>query len=384
LASEHRRVRRWTRALRRIASAVGGWLERIGRRASDRLLDLVVPREAEVPVDDVRPVRSVLLVRPNFRLGNALITSPLIGALRERFPGARIDYLGGEGTLAAVEHLALDERLVVSRGFVLRPWRFLALFLRLRRRGYDVAVEGAMGSFSGGLYVYLSGARFRVGVAGRSDRFLNVRLPPAPVTHAYDGPVAFAARLGVACARQPVYVVTEDEAAAARRLLAALGLADGALVEPYLALFVGGHGRKRWPQASWVELATRLDAAGARVVVFTGPDEAGALPELRALLDGVAHVLGPQPLRAFAAVLATSSLAVTPDSGPMHLAAALDVPCVAVLSNPASTFFPPRGPLDVSLVEPSVGEVEGAVQRHPRWESLVEAQRPAAVAAGGR
>src|SRR5690606_10063342 len=136
----------------------------------------------------------------------------LIAALRERFPHAQIDYLGGEGTLAVVEHLGIDERIAISRRFVARPWRFVALFARLRRRKYDVAIEAAMGSFSGGLYTFLSGARFRVGITGRGDRFLNVRLPAAPVTHAYDGPVAFAERLGVTCEPRPVYVVTEAEA----------------------------------------------------------------------------------------------------------------------------------------------------------------------------
>ncbi|MEW6269367.1 MAG: glycosyltransferase family 9 protein [Thermodesulfobacteriota bacterium] len=374
MASDERRVR--PRTLRRIASAVGGRIEGIGQRLLGRLLDLGLPVEANVRVDEVAGVRRVLLVRPNFRLGNALITSPLVAALRDRFPGARIDYLGGEGTLALLENLPVDERIVMSRGFVLRPWRFVALFLRLRRRAYDVAIEAAMGSFSGGLYAYLSGARFRVGVAGRSDRFLNVRLPPVPVTHAYDGPVAFAERLGVSCTPQPVYVLTGDEERAALATLASLDLADGDVVDPFVALFVGGHGKKRWPEESWVELAQRLAGEGARVVLFTGPDEAAAVARLRARLAGVAHVLEPQPLRHFAALLATPAIAVTPDSGPMHLAAALGVPCVAVLSSRGSTFFPPRGPLDVSLLEPSVEDVERALHGHPCWATIVGASRP--------
>ncbi|HEY8515641.1 MAG TPA: glycosyltransferase family 9 protein [Candidatus Binatia bacterium] len=371
MAENRGRVRTRARSVRRIASAIGGRLEAVGQWLLGRLLDLVLPVTPNIPLDDVTDVRRVLLVRPNFRLGNALITSPLIAALRERFPHAQIDYLGGEGTLAVVEHLGIDERIAISRRFVARPWRFVALFARLRRRKYDVAIEAAMGSFSGGLYTFLSGARFRVGITGRGDRFLNVRLPAAPVTHAYDGPVAFAERLGVTCEPRPVYVVTEAEAADALATLKLLRLADHERVHPFVALFVGGHGAKRWPEDCWVALARRVAGEGASVVVFTGPDEAGAVERLRERLAGVARVLEPRPLRAFAALLATATVVVTPDSGPMHLAAALGVPCVAVLSNRASTFFPPRGPLDVSLVEPSVADVERALLAHPSWPALV-------------
>jgi heptosyltransferase-3 len=227
---------------RRVASRVGAVVGPAGRRVLQALLNLVLPIEDNIPVESLRAVRSVLLVRPNFRLGNVLITSPLIAALRTRFPGARIDYLGGEGTFALLDNLPIDERHIMSRGFVLRPWRFVALFLRLRRMSYDVAIEGAMGSFSGGLYTFLSGARYRVGVPRRNERFLNVRLPETPVTHSYDGPVAFARHLGVACVDHPVYAVSADEIAAAHRLLRNLGLVAGDAVQPFASLFIGGHG----------------------------------------------------------------------------------------------------------------------------------------------
>jgi len=356
--------------VRRAASRVGSALSPLGRGLLQRLLDLVVPLEPNVALAAIGEVRSILLVRPNFRLGNALITSPLVEALQQRFPDARLDYLGGEGTLSVLDGLPIAERLVMSRGFVLRPWRFVELFLRLRRRRYDLAIELAMGSFSGGLYAYLSGARHRLGVPRRNERLLDVRLPPTPVAHAYDGPVAFARHLGVDCVDRPVYSVTATEAGAARLLLVRLGLADGDRVEPFVACFIGGHGAKRWPNERWAELARRVAAGGARVVLLAGPEEATQVEGLRADLAGVAVVVEPQPLRTFAALLAAATLVVTPDSGPMHLAAAVGTPVVSILTKASSTFFAPRGPLDVAVREPDVDAVVGGVRAHPRWSAL--------------
>lgn len=361
-------------AVRRTASGIGSALSPIGRRFLQWLLDLFLPIERSVPLSEIGEIRRILLVRPNFRLGNALITSPLIEALRARFPGAQLDYLGGEGTLSVLEHLPLDETRVMSRGFVARPWRFVALFLELRRRRYDLAVEGAMGSFSGGLYTWLSGARHRLGVPRRNERFLDVRLPPTPVAHAYDGPVAFAKHLGVSCPDHPVYVVAPAEARASAELLARLGLAtrDGRVL-PFAALFVGGHRAKRWPVERWIDLTTRLSADGVRVALFAGPEEVDSLPTLRAAVGERAVVVEPQPIRTFAAVLASATLVVTPDSGPMHLAAAVGSPVVAILASRGSTFFRPRGPSDRTLLEPGVGEVADAVRAHPLFARLTEA-----------
>lgn len=367
-------------ALRRRASRIGNALSPIGRRILQRTLDAFLPIERNVPLSELGEVRRILLVRPNFRLGNALITSPLIAALRDRFPGARLDYLGGEGTFAALEHLPIDDRIAMSRGFVLRPWRFVALFLGLRRRRYDLAIEGAMGSFSGGLYAWLSGARHRLGVPRRNERFLDVRLPPTPVAHAYDGPVAFAAHLGVPCGDRPAYVVSVAERTAGLELLVRLGLAtpDGA-VAPFAACFVGGHRAKRWPTERWTALARSLGDDGVRVALFAGPEERDSVAKLRAALGPRAIVVEPQPLRTFAAILAAATVVVTPDSGPMHLAAAVGTPVVAVLASRGSTFFQPRGPGDVALLEPGLEDVANALRAHQAYARLRGATTSATV-----
>jgi heptosyltransferase-3 len=220
---------------------------------------------------------------------------------------------------------------VVSRSFVMRPWRFVALFARLRRMHYDVAVEGGMGSFSGALYAYLTGARYRIGRGAELETFLNVRVPPVRVSHAYDKRVAFAAQLAVRCPDHPVYEISAAEDGAALASLGQWGLAEGSVVQPFVALFVGGHLEKRWPAAWWIELARSLTRLGAQVVVFLGPEELKSEWRYRHALPPSVRVIPPQPLRFFAALLHAARLIVTPDSGPMHLAVAVGVPVIALL-----------------------------------------------------
>ena len=355
-------------AAQRLGRRLGHWSKRLSRS----LFDALLPVPANVSLDDLGAVRRVLLVRPNFRIGNTLITNPLVLALRQRFPGARLDYLAGDTTASLLGHLPIDEVHTISRRFISRPWRFLALFARLRRNRYDVAVEAGLGSFSGGLYAWLSGARHRLGCSGKGDRFLDVRLPPVATAHVYDSPVAFARLLGVDCPDHPVYAVAPEESARAEEVLRQLGLAPGRFV----AVFVGGHQDKRWPAPEWLELARLLGQAGGRIAVFLGPEEMHFAERMRAGLAGVAAVVPPQPLRVFAALWSKASLIVTPDSGPMHLAAALEVPTLAVLQSDGSLGYRPRGRLDIVLVRPTVRQVGEAVMAHPAWSADSAATPP--------
>jgi heptosyltransferase-3 len=346
----------------------GKRVELLLKRLLDRALSLVAGSGAE-SLADVRDVRRVLVVRPNFRIGNTLLATPLIAALHARFPGAAIEMLVGDSTASLLEQLPLDAVHVVSRGFLRRPWRFVALFRELRRRRYDVAIDGGLGSLSGGLYAYLTGARHRIGSHGAGDAFLTVRLPTlARGGHVSDRIAAFARQLGEACGDRPVYQVADVEAEAAAERLAATAVGCD---RAFVALFVGGHLDKRFPLGRWLGLIDELRAAGCPLLVFVGPEERRMLPRFAERAPGA--VVPPGPLRLFAALLARAAIVVTPDSGALHLSVALGRPTIALLQQERSLRFRPRGPDDVVLLRPHVADVLDALRAQRPWPELVHA-----------
>jgi heptosyltransferase-3 len=340
---------------------IGHLTDRAGRYLLDRVLDQLLPVPPNITLDALTAVRRVLLVRPNFRIGNMLLTTPLVLAVRERFPDADLEVLVGDTTVSLLGGLPIDAIHCVSRFHVLFPWRFVALFRRLRRSRFDVAIAASTGSFSGGFYTFLSGARYRIGSAGRADRFLNVRLSRPRVAHAYDSAPAFARSLGVSCPDRPVYRVSPAEDAEAVRILSGLGLANNGTVRPFLAMFVGGHLRKRSPRSFWIAVARELERLGITFAILLGPEEVTFASRLRADLLPSARIVSPHPLRIFAALLAKAHLLVTPDSGAMHLAAALGVPTIALIQSKKSEFYRTAGADDQALVEPTVEMVVAAV-----------------------
>jgi heptosyltransferase-3 len=219
----------------------------------------------------------------------------------------------------------------------------VSLIAELRRRGYDLAFDGGLTSLSSALYMLLAGVRERVGKEGASAPLLTVKLPIEYAANVHALAESLATALEVPGACRPLYEVSPRESEAAFSLLCDLGIASRCDPAPFVAVFVGGHRQKRWSWPRWHELLSRLDAGPTPVVVIIGPEEAAIADDVRGLARNSLRVAPPLSIRSVAAVIARARILVTPDSGPMHLAAALGVPVVALLETERSRYFVPRG-----------------------------------------
>ena len=373
----------WLMAFRRNDSVrgFGRGLEHALKRWLHALLRKLL--KAPPPQDPARleSVRKILLLRPNFRIGNTLTSTPLIAAMRARFPGAQLDYFGADTTAFLLENLPLDSVFRMSRSFILRPWAYVRLLGDLRRRKYDLAVAVGNGSFSDMICMRALNARYRMGSGQWAEGTCNILVDSIGRCHAYDVPVAMARVLGVDCRDKPAYAVSREERDKALARMAEIGLAVSYSVAPFLALFVGGHKHKRWPLECWEDLVRKLRSVSpqARILVFLGPEESAMGKAMRAnpLFSGI-PVVDPLPLRDFAAMLQQARLVVAPDTGPMHLAVALDVPTIAVLNSKKSLSYAPRGDKDVGLLQPTVDQVCASVCAHPHWPEIRSAAPPPA------
>lgn len=304
--------------------------------------------------------KRILLVRPNFRLGNALIGARLIEALTTARPDITIDYLGTDTTRPLFEHMPLGRYHALSRSMLLRPWRLLALRSALRRRRYDLAIQVADSSATGWLLIRLAGARYSVGKNGRlASRYDWVTQGSS--SHAHDLPRSIANSFGLPCRAAPWLAVTEHERAQAASLLrGVLGPGDVPT-----GIFIGGHLNKRLPLAFWQSLLEALNAHRIPFVVLAGPEEQHACRALAPYLGDYGAAAPLMPLRQFAACIAQLPRLVTPDTGPMHMAAALGVPVIALLNAATSRRFSPRGTQDRTLLHPSPVEVAECVVATP-------------------
>lgn len=312
-----RALRRW---LRLGLGRVGGWLlGSRGTRASEALA--------------AAPAR-ILVIRIDERVGNVLLTTPLLLELRERFPAAQVDLLVAESKRVLVEGLA---RLIGfrKRDFFTRPLAFARFLLQLRRARYPVAIDASHWhhfSLSSALLLAWTGAPVRVAHARGQAALYATHLVTPPAAEEERGEVGVKLRLlrplGIEAApRPPLTLAGSDPAAGApiASWLAEAGLAGATLV----GLAPGS--RKldhRAPPALFARLARDVRAGAAVPIVLWGPGEEALARQVAR--EGEAILAPPTGLAALAALLRRLAAVVTNDTGPMHLAVACGTPTVAL------------------------------------------------------
>ena len=324
-----------------------------------------------VPMEQVQ---RILIIKPS-SIGDVVNALPFLSSLRQRYPDRHIAWLvEEEAAELLLGHPLLDRVIVSGRrrwGREVRtPFRgsvalreMAALIAELRQGRYDLVVD-LQGLLKSALTVACTGARYRVGLAGGregSGRVLThvVPLPPGPM-HAVDRYLEAARFLGAdPLSKAFVFPSRPEDDVRAEALLAEAEVRPD---NPVIAMNLQARWRtKLWEEERFARLGEVLARRhGARILVIGSSSD---LPLARRL---VSH-MNPAPfvaagrtdLKVLIALLRRINLLVTVDSGPMHLAAALGTPLVALF-----------GPTDPRLIgpyggDPPTGQAGGVVLRVP-------------------
>ncbi len=124
---------------------------------------------------------------------------------------------------------------------------------------------------------------------------------------------------------------------------------------PVVGLFPGSNApARRWPVARFVELAGRLERAGAQIVTLGGADELELTAQVAAGATGAVDAGGATDVVGLAALLSLCDLVVTNDTGPMHLASAVGTPTVTLWGPSDPDEVRPTGPGHVSVGGPGL------------------------------
>jgi ADP-heptose:LPS heptosyltransferase len=266
-------------------------------------------------------LRRVLVVRPDDRVGNALLTIPLVRSLQRALPSAQIDLLLAASRASVAEGLpGLNVVRFDKRALLTRPFRFLRELWRLR--GYDAAIDASHWhsfSLTAALLARWASRGAVVGVdRGHSASIYSIAVPlPPPEQGDVLSKMELMRGLGLPPPREPPPLET------------ALGHARAnAVPGSYVAINPGA--RKpdhRFPAERFGAIAAALDLP---CIILWGPGEKGLAETVRAHSNGRARLAPPTDLDALAAYFRSAACVVTNDTGPMHLAVACGAPVVAL------------------------------------------------------
>lgn len=304
---------------------------------------------ATIPTRGGRP--RILIVRLT-AIGDVIHGMPVLCALRRHFPDAHLAWVA-EGRAADLldGHAALDTLLRIERKWLKSPRQVLTLRHALRRQRFDITID-IQGLTKSAVAAWLSGAPDRIGFAGHDgrelSRLLNNRRVLAEATHVIDRNLELLRPLGIVQPRVEFQVPEPAAAARAIERWRAAGGCEG----PYAVVVPGaGWPSKVWPADRFGRVAAHLraDHGIPAVAVWAGEKERAMAQRIIAASAGAARLAPKTSLPELAALLRRARLVVASDTGPLHLAVAVDTPSIGLFGPMPHQRNGPYGPRHIAL-----------------------------------
>lgn len=271
------------------------------------------------------------LVISTTAIGDTLLGTPAMRALKETYPSSYVAVLAHKGRMDVLEsNPHVDEVISFEKGWF-NLWRIGRL---LKSKRFDVVLI-FHGNDPWTLPVaWLSGAREIIGYREDTsfDFLLTRAVPmPRPATHAIDRRLELSRAVRADTTdRKLVLILCDGDREDGRRAIGALGFEEASLI---VGLQPGAaRPYKCWPLERFAELGRLLvKELGARVIVTGSPQEAAMADRLKNMIgEGATSAAGRTGIRGMAALMERMAVYVTNDTGPMHMAFALGTPTVAL------------------------------------------------------
>jgi lipopolysaccharide heptosyltransferase II len=292
-------------------------------------------------------IRRILFIRLD-RVGDVVLSTPAIEALKRSFPRAEITVLLRPQTAALLAHNPHVDRCVILDPQA-GPAERCRVLRDLRQQRFDLAVDPCVDwKIGSALIAWLSGARLRIGYpcGGREAFFTAIAGRPDGGAHMADVILGTLTPLGIdGSDRQPrLYLIKEERNRAAGWLAERTGG-----VKPLIGMHPGAfYETQRWLPEHYAALADRLQGS-FDVILFGGPADEGLLQRIQSLMPGKMLKVVTPDIRWFAALLSGCRLLVCNNSGPLHVASALGIPTVSFMGPTVKELWSPLGQKHVVL-----------------------------------
>jgi len=329
--SKLKRLNSWRRSILKTLT------QPVGRSNSTKQLSPINPLE----------VINVLICRPNHRLGNQLLTTPLVQEVLATFPNATIDFFvkGGVVPILYTNYDRIGRFIALPKKHFKQLLTYLRAWISLRKKRYDLVINVVSTSSSGRLSTKMARSSYKVfgendeAIAGNYPDFQHIaKRPVYRLRHALS-------QWGIPERQTPVPCLNiqlgKDELAVGKQKLDALVKDPSAKT---ISLYTFATGAKCYDQSWWLPFLEALRTN------FPAYNFLEILPvENVSSIDFNEPSLYSRDIREMAAVMANTAVLITADCGVMHLASSAQVPIVGLFSVTRPDTYGPYNPPSVSL-----------------------------------
>lgn len=275
-------------------------------------------------------MKKVLIIQTAF-LGDVILATPLIANLKLKFPQAEIDFLVKKGNEELLNNHP-DLRQVFTFDKKKKRSEILRLIQLFRKNKYDLVIN--LHRFaSSGLLTVLSGAKRKIGFQKNPLSFLYSKAYPHQMDqglHEVDRNLNLISDLLIPTVRRPALYPKDAD----------LKSVEEFQKQAYYCLAPASVWfTKQAPEAVWVQLMKQLNETGASIYLIGGPDDKNLLDQIIETSKVKAvNLAGKLSIMQSAALMKGATRAFVNDSGPLHIASAMNTPVTAFFCSTVSDF----------------------------------------------
>jgi ADP-heptose:LPS heptosyltransferase len=316
---------------------------------------------------DPMQIKRVLISRPNHRLGNLLLITPLVQEVTQLFPNCTIDLFikGNLGPIVFENYKSIDQIIRLPKKHFDELGNYAKGWLKLKNKSYDLAINADKNSSSGRLSVQLAQATYKC----FGDLDVDIAQQPKDYAHIAKYPVYdlrnFLTSVGMAVVNKPIpnllLALSDVEIANGKVLLDQLVPND----KKTICLFTFATGAKCYSVAWWAIFYERIKKE------FEAYNIIEVLPvENVSQIDFAAPSYYSKDIREITAFLKNTAIFIGADSGMMHLASAAQIPIVGLFSVTDTEKYAPYNPksvpihTDYSSIDEWIQTIKVALEHH--------------------
>lgn len=279
--------------------------------------------------------KNILIIKMS-SLGDILHTLPFAAALRKRYPQAKISWLVHPQFAGFVpdkpvidEVLYFDKVKFKKMGLLDKIKYFFSMRSMLHSKHFDLVID-MQGLFKSAVLAAISGCSNRIGYCEMREGsgFISKAICGShSKDHVIERYLDVARYLGADVEKVdfPMPDLTSESRSVQKKL------AEQNVTGDYVVFVPGARWQtKEWPVEHYAELARMILADGMQVVLAGGPDDLDKGNKIKELCPEVANLIGHTSLRELAALIQGCAVYISADTGPLHFAAALKKPLVAM------------------------------------------------------
>lgn len=339
------------------------WYAKKGLFAILKLFSISSQNIVTLPKADT--IRSVLIIRVDGKMGNMVLTLPMIHAVKNLFKSAHITVLIDQRQKRLLENIPfIDECIVYEwKKYLKYPWRWISFLKKIR--GYDLIIECSNpGSFSvsHAVLLVLTGSKYRLGFnRGESNKFLNLLVPLDNEKHYREIMLDLIRIFNQPLVHFSPYIfLTDEEKENGKNYL--IGTSQE-LWKKYIGIWIGARHQKQWQIENYFVVEKRLEeSSGLEVRYLFGPEERKIYEKLDEEKRKKSRVF--VDVRLLASAMVACSLIISGDTGPLHLSAALGRPTLCLFSIPnVQTYGYDDGKLSRTLYLPELSDPVGEITK---------------------